>query len=55
MKKIYIILLFFTYISASFAQQKADELIKQGIDLHDSKQYEKAIKKYSEALELNPR
>lgn len=54
MKKIYILLLFVTYISATFAQQKIDELIKQGIDLHDNNQYVKAIQKYAEALEINP-
>lgn len=56
MKKI-ILLLFLTFFSTSLilAQKKKDAktLIHEGVELHDQKEYKKAIKKYQQALKLD--
>ncbi|MDD2243694.1 MAG: tetratricopeptide repeat protein [Dysgonamonadaceae bacterium] len=38
----------------SFAQKNDKTLINEGVELHDSLEFEKAIDKYNEALKLNP-
>ncbi len=56
MKKIYIYALFLLLITPPiFGQRKVEDLVKQGIELHDNKKYKEAIKKYSDALEMNPK
>lgn len=56
MKKFYIYFLLLSFITPSiFAQKTVESLVKQGIELHDNKKYKEAIKKYSEALEMNPK
>lgn len=55
MIKIYITalaaILFFTN---TFAQQKEQSLIKEGVELHDKGDFKAAVQKYEEALALNP-
>ena len=51
MKQLFTILAF-TFLTASFGQT-ADEYLKSGIEKHNSKDYERAIKDYSKAIKLN--
>jgi len=51
---ILIIFLLTSFSYYIFAQKNDKTLINEGIELHDSLEYEKAIDKYNEALKLNP-
>ena len=55
MKRTILFTIFIISISSLFGQQKeeADKLVNDGITLHDSHDYNGAIKKYDEALELD--
>lgn len=54
MKKIYTIIFFIFTLTSLFAQQSEQELIQEGVELHDKGEYKKAIEKYEQALEANP-
>ena len=46
----------FFFFSYTFSQDNsADALINEGVELHDDGKYEDAIKKYEEALKIEPR
>lgn len=56
MKKTTIVFLLFSLLlNSAFAQKNEQKLIEEGIELHDKGQYQDAIKKYSEALKINPK
>jgi len=56
MKKTTIVFLLFSLlVNSAFAQKSEQTLIEEGIELHDKGQYQDAIKKYSEALKINPK
>lgn len=55
MKKFCIIALFMLVFSFAFAQQSEQNIIKEGVSLHDAGEYAKAIEKYQEALVINPK
>ena len=56
MKKLQpILLLFFILFSTSlFAQRSEQNLIDEGVVLHDSGEYKQAIEKYQQVLSFNP-
>lgn len=54
MKKILLILfLFISLISANAQQNNVQQLIHEGVELHDQGEYRKAIEKYNQALRLD--
>lgn len=55
MKKIYILLLFILFYPPLYAQKSEQNLITEGVNLHDSGEYQKAIEKYQQALSVNPK
>ncbi|HOV71525.1 MAG TPA: tetratricopeptide repeat protein [Dysgonamonadaceae bacterium] len=55
MRKIYIILLFILFYPSLYAQNNEQKLIDEGVVLHDSGEYEKAIEKYRQVLSINPK
>lgn len=55
MKRLFIILFFLPLsLFVNGQENQFDNLIQQGIALHDNGEFEKAIEKYNEALEINP-
>lgn len=55
MKRLFIILTFLPLsLFVNGQENQFDNLIQQGIALHDNGEFEKAIEKYNEALEINP-
>jgi tetratricopeptide (TPR) repeat protein len=51
---LFFIALFISFTAAAQEKSKAEELIKEGIKLHDAAKYQEAIAKYKEALLLEP-
>lgn len=55
MKRLFIVLCLLLINFLVIGQESQfDYLIQQGIELHDKGEYQKAIEKYSEALEIQP-
>jgi tetratricopeptide (TPR) repeat protein len=53
-----ITVLFFTLllgITSAFSQKEVDDLMKEGIELHDAGKYAEALKKYEEAAKIEPK
>lgn len=56
MKKLLLLLFILFYSSSSFSQENnLNELIEKGIAYHDAGEYDKAIKEYEKALNINPK
>ena len=55
MRKIVTILLFLGWASVGFAQEDVNSLVKEGIKLHDAREYDKAIAIYKKALKIDPK
>lgn len=57
MKKTIILTFLFTvvFITLKAQNKTVQQLIQEGLELHDSAEYKKAIEKYKEALEIDPK
>lgn len=59
MKKIIILALFFTFAASlaflSAQNSRVEQLIKEGVELHDAGEHKKAVEKYNEALKIDPK